>query len=84
MVNVGEKDAYHGLGAEKAENEGFGCDEKPSTLIQTRAYVRPEIWFAVMGLHSHVSCRTARQVKQPNSRPVAERMVLAEAALYLP
>ena len=28
MVNVGEKDAYRSLGAERAENEGFGCDRK--------------------------------------------------------
>lgn len=51
VVNVGEKNGHHGLGVERAENEGFGCDEKPSTLIhQTRAYVRPEIWFAIIGL----------------------------------
>ena len=28
VVNVGEKNGHHGLGVERAENEGFGCDRK--------------------------------------------------------
>jgi hypothetical protein len=40
VVNVGEKDGYHGLGVERAENEGFGYDRKAKHADPPNARLR--------------------------------------------